>query len=195
MTNHQGVVRSVWSWLLPTGNKDGVKGPTCIERKVSQCPAADVHVPVVALPPLVTLSRNEISPSLCQLLNEVSEAHSSAQLDQHKGFLIREKVHVIGVVSLEPTTPHCYQRGCLMWCFTLFSKHSTEDSGTVPKLNELSEKVSLFISRKITFMKKILASQIKLTIIFSPPHSVKRDRKYSRIYFFKLQVDQPSRKL
>lgn len=138
----------------------------------------------MALLPLVTLSRNEISPSLCQLLNEVSEAHSSAQLDQHKGFLIREKVHVIGVVSLEPTTPHRYQRGCLMRCFTLFSKHSTEDSSTVPKLNE----VSLFISRKITFMKKILESQIKLMIIFSPPHSVKRDRKYSRIYYLNCKL-------
>lgn len=42
--NYKGLLFPEWSWFLPTGNKEQVKGPTHIEGKASQCPKADVQI-------------------------------------------------------------------------------------------------------------------------------------------------------
>lgn len=95
-----------------------------------------------------------------------------------------------------------FPEGLVLVCFSLFSKCSIEGSGTVPKGNE----VLLFYFEKDSIHEKVTYSQIKLitsfvfpppysSFVFPLPHSVKRDRKYPKIYCFKLWVDQSSRKL
>lgn len=147
----------MWSWPLFRANRELLKCPTCIERRASQCPGDDVQIQVVVLPSIRHQSAWAGTSLPLPCLNYQMR---QVRLRLQWGLGHRRGPHDWPCeLWIERPPLHTAPRGTgLTGCFSLFSKYLTEDSGTVPKINE----IVLYFGKKI--MKKWLILKLNWSL-------------------------------